>query len=151
MNLTPLQQNVLSILVNDTNEKSPITGWHLAKRAGFLRKPGEDKGGMRGVIHALRKKNFPICASNGGYFYARTDDQLSKFIIRLSARMTAQEEALTGLKGAFHNVGSISASEAKYTKRVALRTPAGTMVYQDFPLDKFGQPDIIIPEGYSLL
>lgn len=105
--ITPLQKRVLDILILDTNEKRAITGMNIVKRIGlaaFGNKsiPGAD---MRQVIHALRLKGFPICANSRGYFYARTEEALSKFIVRLQSRLQSQEEALNGLKGSFHNVG----------------------------------------------
>ncbi len=151
--LTDNQQKVLRILLADTNADATITGLNLAKRVGFLRKQGEDQGGMRGVIHALRVKGFPICANGRGYFYARSDEELSKFIFKLQGRVDKQQEAVFGLKEAYHNIGKLAENpKVEYTKRVPVRTPNGSMTYFDLKLGDNGIPIMeSLPTGYTLL
>jgi hypothetical protein len=148
--LTETQQKVLRILVADTHEKATITGANLAKRVGLYRRQGEDKGGMRQVIHALRVKGFPICASGRGYFYARTGEQLAKFINRMQARVISQEKALDGLKGSFHNVGKVHGDgKVEYVKRLPVRMPNGSVAYREFTIGADGTP--VIPSGTNLV
>ena len=107
MNLTPLQHQTLKILLADTNKDRPITGTNLALRIGLKgRKSGEQGGDIRSVIHALRIAGYPICATSRGYFYARTQGELSNFIVQLQGRLESQEEALKALKESFDKVGS---------------------------------------------
>lgn len=145
--LTPLQQRVLNILISDTHEKRQITGLEIMKRIGlaaFGRRsvPGAD---MRHIIHALRIKGFPICANSRGYFYARTDAALSKFIVQLQARLQSQEEALNGLKGSFHNVGEPRPGESQPKVPIFVKSGKESVTKIFVDIGKDGKP--IIPEG----
>ena len=146
--LTTTQQKTLQILIHDTSEKEPITGANIAKRVGINMKI--DKEGMRAVIHALRLKNFPVCATSRGYFYAKTSAELSKFIVKLQARVISQEQSLKGLKESFHNVGRIdNGGETQYTRRVAIRVGPDKIAYRDFPIGSDGKP--IIPKDVEII
>lgn len=148
--LTPLQHNTLNILVKETSAAKPIPNIYLAKRIGMP--TGKQLAGadMRSIIHALRVKNFPICANTRGYFYARNDDELSKFIVKMQERVIAQEDALKGLKESFHNVGSVSqVKERPLTVRRVVRLPNGNAAYRDLKVGPDGNP--IVPEGVELL
>lgn len=147
--LTENQQKVLRILIADTNDKSTITGANLTKRIGLYLRQGDERGGMRSVIHALRVKGFPVCATSRGYFYAKTDLELGKFISKLQGRVEAQQKAIDGLKMSFHNVGKVAGTgEITYSRRLPVRV-GDKVAYQEFKLDTKGQP--IIPEGVQLV
>lgn len=150
--LTNLQHQALKILIQDTSEKRPITGLNLSKRIGLKQRTGEEGSNLRQIIHALRVKGFPICAYGRGYFYARTTEQLSKFIANLQARLISQEEALDGLKGAFHNVGDMAPLKSwmpEVKKEVVIRTPEGLAKKIKVDVDTNGNP--IIPAGMKVI
>lgn len=158
--LTPLQLKVLEVLMKDTSAKMPITGLNISRRLGLVSKrlPGSD---MRSVIHALRVKGLPICANGRGYFYARTNEELSKFIVSMEERILAQEYALKGLKESFHNVGfeilgmkfsdtgDAKGEVVRMKTRVATRTPQGTVRYIEVPISADGHP--VVSPGTILL
>lgn len=148
--LTSTQLRILKILLADTTAKQPITGLNLAKRVGLPdRRRGDQGGDMRLIIHTLRAKGFPICANGRGYFYARHESELSKFILQLQNRIVNTENALKGLKSSFHNVGAVDANaEVGFTKEVAVRTSNG-VAYRKFPIGSNGQP--IIPAGVEIV
>jgi hypothetical protein len=147
--LTENQQKILRVLVADTNAKSPITGTNLTKRIGLYLRQGDERGGMRGIIHALRIKGFPVCANNKGYFYAKSDLDLGKFITKLQGRIDSQQKAIDGLKLSFHNVGKVSGDgKVEYVRRLPVRI-GDAVSYKDFKLDEKGRP--IIPEGVQLV
>lgn len=158
--LTSYQQQALKILISDTTESATISGTNLAKRIGLKQKNGVEGANMRSIIHSLRVKGFPVCANGRGYFYAKTDEQLSKFIVKLQARVISQEEALKGLKESFHNVGSamfgmlvkgdpsLPPNTIKFTVTKAIRTPNG-VAFKDLEVGPDGQP--IVPPGIELI
>ena len=148
--LSPNQHATLKILIADTSSKAPISNLMLSKKIGMReRRSGVEGGDMRSIIHALRVKGFPVCANGRGYFYARTDAELSKFILAMQNRLQSQEDALKGLKESFHNVGKIGGDDAlpPSMTKVYLKTPMGTVRKCEVEMDEFGDP--IIPEGYS--
>lgn len=151
--LTNLQHQMLKILIQDSSDGHPITGMNLSKRLGLKQRTGEEGSNLRQIIHALRIKGFPVCASGRGYFYARTTEQLSKFIMNLQARLISQEEALTGLKGAFHNVGDIAPLKSwrkhDIKKEVIVRTSNETAMKIKVDVDTKGNP--IIPDGVQVI
>jgi hypothetical protein len=159
--LTSLQHQALKILVHDTSESQPITGTNLAKRLNLKQQTGAEGANLRSIIHTIRVKGFPICATGRGYFYARTNEQLSKFITRLQNRLMSQEEALSGLKEAFHNVGynilgakvkvdgSVSDTPITFTVRKAVRGPNGGVVFMNLKIGTDGKP--IVPAGIELI
>lgn len=149
--ITPLQQRVLTILLSDTNEKRAITGMNIFKRIGLAAfgnrtVPGAD---MRQIIHALRVKGYPICANSRGYFYARTEESLSKFIVKLQSRLQSQEEALNGLKGSFHNVGEPHAGTSSPKVHVYVKTGLETVSKIFVEMGPDGKP--IIPAGMQIV
>jgi len=151
--LSPNQHATLKILMTDTSSAQPIAGLVLAKRIGLkARAAGIDGGDMRSIIHTLRVKGFPICAGGRGYYYAREEGELSKFIDRLQNRIISLEEALKGLKFSVHNVG-IKATDpipqVRYRTRVPLLNSKGNVVYADMPLGDNGA--IAVPPGYKLI
>lgn len=150
--LTNLQHQTLKILIQDSSEVYPITGTNIGKRLGLKQKDGAEGASLRQIIHTLRVKGFPVCATGRGYFYARTTEQLSKFITQLQARLISQEDALTGLKGAFHNVGDIAPLKSwgqEVKKEVMVRTPEGLARKIKVDVDTKGNP--IIPVGVQVL
>lgn len=159
--LSKLQHQTLQILVQDSHEGQPINGTNLAKRIGLKQQTGKDGANLRSIIHTLRIKGFPICANGRGYFYARSSDQLSKFITKMQGRVLSQEQALKGLKESFHNIGyqilgtkvqidgSVKPDGFEYRVRKAVRGPTGGAMMVDLKLGADGRP--IVPEGMQLI
>jgi len=106
-NLTELQSAVLEI-INQHPKGNAITGReivnfiHLKQRDN--RKEGAD---MRSIIHALRAKGYPICATDEGYWFASTSGELSEYITSFQGRIDKQQMAVDALKNSFCNVGKI--------------------------------------------
>lgn len=150
--LTQLQHYALKILIQDSTESAPITGTNLSKRLSLKQKTGAEGANLRQIIHTLRVKGFPVCATGRGYFYARTQGQLSKFITQLQGRLLSQEETLSGLKAAFHNVGDIAPMKSwgqPVFKEIAVRTPEGMAKKIKVEIDQVGNP--IIPAGVEVI
>jgi len=102
--MTYYEQKALKILSFHIGGNNPITGKHLAEKIN-LPECGKEGANMRAIIHQLRLKGWPICASDRGYFLARTKEELTKFIISLEKRIKSQKEVLKGLHRAFDRVG----------------------------------------------
>lgn len=104
--LTFLQEETLNILI-DVKKKSPITGKRLAFLIGLKENHAKEGADMRSIIHALRTKNYPICANTKGYYYASTSTELSEFIVSLNGRISKMQEAVEGLNRSFDKVKEI--------------------------------------------
>ncbi len=103
--LTYIQKKVLEVVSQHPRYK-PITGLEIAKIIELKdRDSGKEGADMRSVIHALRVKGYPICANGKGYWYARTEEELSKYIFGFQGRVNKEQAAVDGLKKAFSNVG----------------------------------------------
>ncbi len=157
-NLTSLQHKTFEILMRETSPEKTITGKNLAIRLGLNRK-GIEGANLRAIIHALRVHGFPICANGRGYFYARTREQLSRFIVTMQGRVMSQEEALKGLKASFGKVGTplmgqiikedgTTSPLAKFKVKKYARTPNG-VAQVELELGTDGQP--IVPPGMQLV
>ncbi len=104
-NLTAYQIDTLRLIKQATKE-DPITGKDVALRIGLRpRSTGKEGADMRSVIHALRVKGYPVCASGKGYYYAKTFTELSEFISSLNGRIKKIEEAVEGLQQGFTLIG----------------------------------------------
>lgn len=99
--LTDLQSRALEVLKRHTR-RAPITGAEIMQNIGMAEKDRKKPGAkMRQVIHALRVKGYPVCATGNGYWYARTETELSKYIAEFENRILMQQEALGGLKSSY--------------------------------------------------
>ena len=109
--LTDLQRGALDIITMHPRQR-PITGTEIANRIGLKpRSSGKEGADMRSVIHALRIKGYPICASGKGYWYPADGDELKMFILSLEARANDQLEAVEGLKLGYELVGQAKGQE----------------------------------------
>lgn len=98
--MTPLQLDVLGVLVNHPKEK-PITRKELAFAVNLTeRDKGRDGADLRSVINALRVHGYPVCAAGTGYYYASKEEDLDEFILSFSGRIEKQMKALIGLREA---------------------------------------------------
>lgn len=103
--LTYYQENTLRI-VSKHDKQNPITGVEIAKRIDLRdRDSGKEGADMRAVINALRCKGYPICATGSGYYYARTERELSDFVASFQGRIDKQQEACSGMKLGFEKLG----------------------------------------------
>jgi len=98
MELTELQAAALSAIRVQT-QKDPITGANLATKIGLKpRSSGKPGADMRQIIHALRVKGYPICATGNGYWYPANLEQLDWYIESFKNRIEDQSTALRGLE-----------------------------------------------------
>ena len=103
--LTDLQMRALEVIENHTREDA-VTGAELAVLIELEpRSPDKPGADMRQVIHALRVKGFPICASGKGYWWPKDQAELQTYIDSLQARINEQEDALEGLQKGFEQLG----------------------------------------------
>lgn len=103
--LTELQMATLRLISKYSRAKA-ITGKEIARFIGLKpRSTGKEGADMRSVIHALRSKGYPICATGNGYWYASTSQELIKYIVSFQARIDKQQEAVDALQKSFSNVG----------------------------------------------
>lgn len=120
--LTDLQRSALDLITMHPHSR-PITGTEVANRIGLKpRSSGKEGADMRSIIHALRIKGYPICASGRGYWYPASGDELKGFIGSLEARATMVQEAVEGLKLGYELVGQAKGQDAvKNATRVNFR------------------------------
>ena len=76
-----------------------ITGKELASAIGLKpRSPGKEGADMRRIIHALRVKGFPICASTEGYWWPISKEELQGYIESFQGRVDDQQAAVDGMR-----------------------------------------------------
>ena len=110
--LTDLQRKALENISTHTAQR-PVTGKEVAIQIGLkARATGKEGADMRSIIHALRVKGYPICATGRGYFYPANGDELKGYIDSLEARAREVQEAADGLKQGYSLVGQAKAQEA---------------------------------------
>ncbi len=98
--MTGLQTDVLAVIINHGKE-NPITGKQIAFAVELQERDLGKKGAdLRSIVNALRVKGYPICASGGGYYYAKTEKELDEFIESFAGRIEKQASALMGLRKA---------------------------------------------------
>ena len=149
--ITTYQEQVLSHLIDSSSAAYPISGANLKKKFN-IKSNKTDNGNVRAIIHALRLKNYPICANSKGYCYAKTDIELSKFITKMNTRVEAMNEAIKGMTYAYHNIGQPSDVHAEAVKPFVTRAVRGennTVKIMKFELGPDGKP--VIPEGIILV
>lgn len=110
--LTNLQRSTLE-LVTIRTKVNPITGKEIANRIGLKpRSSGVQGADMRSIIHALRVKGYPVCATGGGYWWPQNGDELKAHIESLEGRANQILEAVEGLKLGYSVVGGAKGVEA---------------------------------------
>ncbi len=96
--LTQLQQDALRIVRGRTKLR-PVTGKEIAATIGLKpRRSGKEGADMRSIIHALRRRGFPICATGAGYWWPRTKEELDVYLESFAARIAQQTEALASMQ-----------------------------------------------------
>ncbi len=98
--LTDLQQSAWDIIKQARIGKE-ITGKQVAQSIGLKpRSPDKEGADMRQVIHALRVKEYPLCANTGGYYAAKDKQELLDYCKSLEGRIRETQMALNGLEKA---------------------------------------------------
>lgn len=156
ISLTLLQYKILKIIMTESEESNPT------KSHTFISQLGRSGNilTVKRTVQELRLKSFPICSAKGGYYYARTEKQLEKYISRISERVMTEKQTLEGLENAYGRVGSMVMGKFIHPDgsalpslnlriKTAIRTPSGSMTYMDLPLGEDEKP--IIPEGMIAL
>lgn len=147
--LTPLQNQILKILLDDTNEKKQITAEAIKHRVGInaFGATHSTRFDFIYLINLLRVRGYPICSSSGGYFYARDPKSLKRFIDKLQTRINPTLHLIEALNRCYPNVGGLQEG-VKMKVSLAIRTPTG-VAYRDFELGEDGEP--IIPPDVELV
>lgn len=110
--LTDLQQKTLDV-VRYRRRSNQVTGVEIANAIGLKkRSTGKEGADMRSIIHALRLKGFPICASGRGYYWAENKLELHTFIQSLQGRADELQAAIDGLGAGYVLLGGPGAEEA---------------------------------------
>ena len=55
---------------------------------------------IRRLISSLRQDGHPICSSSKGYYYAKTQEEINRTVLRLNELVTGVSNARTGLLAA---------------------------------------------------
>lgn len=96
--LTELQKATLDVI----KERIPgvrITGKEIASIIGLKpRSSGKEGADMRMIIHALRVKGYPICASSEGYWWPVSKEELQGYIDSFQGRVDDQQAAVDGMR-----------------------------------------------------
>lgn len=102
--LTDIQSAALA-QIRPRRRGSPITGTQVAAAIGLKpRANGKAGADMRAVVHALRVKGWPVCASGDGYWWPADSAELSAYISSFEGRVLDQERALSGLRAGFDKI-----------------------------------------------
>lgn len=155
-NINDRQQKVLRVLMAETDASRPMSAANVAKAAAFgyfsKEKRNED-GWVKAAVHELQIMGFPICSTPHGYFHAKSNTDVEKFLRKLQGRIDNEQKVIDGLKRSITGETKISETgEVSYTKQVALRTPEGTVTYIRVTILPDGTTDkFIIPTGHTLI
>lgn len=147
--LTPLQQQVLTLLLRETSERKPLSVAAIVYRMGIGALGGisTHRQTVTEIINIIRFKGYPICSSTAGFFYAHKPESLTRFIDNLQAKIDPTVKLIEALQCCYANIGAPS-TDAHLRVALPVRTPSG-MEYRNFELDEAGKP--VIPEGVELL
>lgn len=96
--LTDLQTAALDAITNH-DAAHPITGKAVAGIIGLKeRKSGKEGADMRSIVHALRVKGYPICATGAGYWWPKNKEEAQAYILSFQGRIDDQQVALDGMR-----------------------------------------------------
>lgn len=147
INLTTYHLAILQIL---SQEKKPISSSELHERvshntklSGFISRLTIPK-----VIYDLHCNRIPICKNSRGYFYAREQKDLDKFIKAFEKKIHKDQKELSYLKDSSKFVGYFE-NDFVIEVDLPVRTKENTVSIQRFPCDVFGKPKI--PEGVEII
>lgn len=110
--LTTLQADTLTTVMG-RGKRNPITGKEIASVIGLKpRRTGKEGADMRAIVHALRCKGYPICASGNGYWWPANHDQLADYVRAFDGRIMQQAEAVAGMKFGYDKISMAAARQA---------------------------------------
>jgi len=87
--ISTYEKETLKLLGKHIGFKNPISGREISSLIN-LKTKGVEGAEMRNIIHQLRLKNYPICATFNGYYYAMTIEELENFRKILKNRIREQ-------------------------------------------------------------
>lgn len=90
------------------------------------------------VIRDLRIQRMPICERSGGYFYARTIEDLEEYILKIEDK--AEEIVVNRLKASAGNVGYPERLVFTLFWDLPTRTERNTIAMEQFEIDVAGLP-----------
>lgn len=93
---------------------------------------------VKKLIRDLRIQRMPICEKAGGYFYARTVEDLEEYIRRIEDK--TEEVVVNRLKAASGNVGYPERLVFTLFWDLPCRTDRNTVAMEQFEIDVAGQP-----------
>ncbi len=144
--LTTYESKVLSALMRS---KDPCAASFIAKFCGLQKVRGLESTNVRKIIESLRAQGYPIGQSSAGYFYCRTERQLTMFIFKLKQKVEQQNKLIKSLQLSFKNVG-VNPEDVigKLTVSAYVKNDDGTVGIRRFEVDAAGLP--VIPPGTIL-
>lgn len=101
--LTFLQERVVA-LIRNKSKNYPITGKGIADALRIKEIPSKEGANIRSIIHSLRIKGYPICASGKGYYWPKDSRELSAFIHSFQIRVLEEQKAVDGLNMSWDKV-----------------------------------------------
>lgn len=102
--LTRFQEDTLTTIM-DRRKRNPITGKEVESAIGLKASiSGRQGADMRSIIHALRCKGYPICASGEGYYWPSSDADLTAYLDIFQARIADQAKSLAGMRFGFDRI-----------------------------------------------
>lgn len=100
--LTDLQSQVLT-MINVRSKENPITSHELMTFLEIKDKDGKVGANLRSVINSIRDKGYPVCASNNGYYYPQSPEELQEYIESFKRRIEQQVIACEALEERYSN------------------------------------------------
>lgn len=98
MNLTTLEQLVL-VTIGQHHRGNEITGTKVANSVGLKpRDSGKEGADLRGIVNALRRKGYPVCANGKGYYWPKDTTEVMDYQETLKARLDKIKEAYDGIE-----------------------------------------------------
>lgn len=136
--LTDFQRAALDT-ITDRDSLHPVTGKKVAEIIGLKdRKSGKEGADMRSIIHALRVKGYPICATGAGYWWPKTREEADAYIASFQGRIDDQQTALDGMRVGLPLIpsgkGQIMASAGP---DVPVKTPTGVRMIPSGQVDAY--------------
>ena len=83
---------IVDYLRRFSSPEHPVTGKNIGDHFGF------SDIEVRKYINQARTKGIPVCSNCFGYYYSEDHDEIMKTVESLKRRITAQENAIDGLK-----------------------------------------------------
>jgi hypothetical protein len=85
------EKDTLKLISNHIGINSPLSGSKISSLIN-LKTKGIQGAEMRNIIHKIRLRHYPVCATFAGYYYAMTIEELEEFRKILRERIDKQIE-----------------------------------------------------------